>query len=836
MFAIKEIGRTLRNRRRLLLPLAAILALYWALPAVIAEFLGYRLALAGFDQIDVRAGRPSWNELRFDTLQLSRRSGNRISTLRVAELTVRYRPSELLSGRLIAIRGANAEIESRAVESEAPAQDDAAESLGPLAFAPGHWLSRLPADEVSLEKLDLHFQTPAGGHFTAHAAVHIRDGQAVLTGEIRPAEEQPFTFSAHAAASGEFELDVRAPGVPEPPILHIANRADEKETGHLNIDGSARAKLDGIAGLLRPWFGSGEDPPRIEGSVESRWHGAVPVAGGTWEGVAIGSDHNVRIGIESSTGAIRNTEFRIRADAWIEGSRIRWRIGNESALSARFKGPMNYQAEPVVAMTFPNGLAGLVEMASERRIFHFTPGFPLHLAPIQWNGVSSSGIDIELASGATLRYDPHPGRWAVEPFALSTKPVSLNWRDGAIETAAMTFGIAELGGEKAEWAGKGELRVAGLEPTIRDKPLPGGDVLIEFQGNSKQLDLESTATLSQGRLILKGRARQPFDGGRGSAQLELAPVVFGESGFVLSRLLESWPYPFDIHAGRVDASVRSSWTRPASHGKRESLHFENEVAVNAEGLAGRIKTMAFNDLDAHLTLTDRNGLRTIDPARLSVARIDAGIPITDLSVDAAVTSHSGSAGLVIDLRQFAAHLLGGTVRGDPFRWNAAHPEAPVVLDLNGLSLDKIVALEKQQGLEGSGVLDGRLPLEIARTHVAVRGGELRARPPGGWIRYRPTEKVRAMTQDNVSLQFVNQALSNLRYKTLKVKADSTPKGDLTLRVELKGHNPDWQSGRPIHLNLSLQENIPMLLHSLNIADDLTDRVNRQIQERYRKKR
>ncbi len=75
-----------------------------------------------------------------------------------------------------------------------------------------------------------------------------------------------------------------------------------------------------------------------------------------------------------------------------------------------------------------------------------------------------------------------------------------------------------------------------------------------------------------------------------------------------------------------------------------------------------------------------------------------------------------------------------------------------------------------------------------------------------------------------------EALSNLQDETLKVNAESTVKGDLTLRVELKGHNPDWQSGRPVHSNLNLQENLPMLLRSLCVADDATERVQRRLQE------
>jgi hypothetical protein len=837
MFAIKEPGRARRNRRLLasLTGILALITIYWALPAVIAEFLRLRLALAGFDQIVVNSGRPSWSELSLDTIQVSRRSGNRILTLRAAGLTFRYQPLRLLSGRFISIRAAKAELESSFIGDGSSAQDNAGENIGPIAFVPGHWLSRLPADELYLERLDLHFQAPAGGRYTTHAAAHVRNGQGTLTGEILPEEGNPFTFSAHAAGNGEFELDIRASGSSAPPVLHVAVRTDEIEKGQLNVDGSAQARFDAIAGLLRPWFGSDREFPILKGSVESRWQGTIPVVDGTWKGVKIRSDHNLRITTESPNGAFRYSESSIEASARIEGSRINWHIGNQSKLSARFKGKMNSRREPGVVMTFPKGLAGLVELAPEQLTFNLTPGFPVHLASVDWQGISSSGIDIELADNVKLRYDSKPTRWTSEPFALSTGPVSLNWPNGEIETDAISVRIDEFGGENADWKGKGELRVAGLKPKIHGKSLPAGNVLIKFRGDSKQLDLESAVTLSQGMLLLNGRARHQVASGRGSAQFELAPIVFGESGLALSRLLEPWPYPVDFHAGRIAAFGSSSWFLPAGQGAGGPPRFENELTIEVNGLAGRFKTIGFEELDARLALTDQDGSRTIDPARLRIGQLDLGIPITDLNVEAAVTSHSGKADPIIDIRQFGGNLLDGTVHSGPFRWDTAHPSPPVILSLRGLSLSQIIALEKRHGVEGYGLLDGYLPLEITKTHVVLRRGELQARPPGGWIRYRPTEEVKAMAKDNVSLQFVNQALSNLQYKTLKVRADSTPKGDLTLRVELRGHNPEWQSGRPIHLNLNLQENLLMLLRSLSIADDLTDRMNRQIQEHYRKK-
>ncbi|MGX2040214.1 intermembrane phospholipid transport protein YdbH family protein [Methylocaldum sp. MU1018] len=834
---MKKTARALRIRCLLVL-LSVILAfpaIYRALPWIIAESLRYRLVLAGFTQVEVRTGYPSRDELSLDAIQLSRRSGNRISTLRATGVTVRYRPLELLSGRFARIHIPHAEIESGFIAGEAPARDEPAETARPSglgALAPRYLLSRLPSDEAYLDALDAEFRIPDGRNYRVHATGRVANEQGLLTGEIRPAEGQALAFSAHVTASGGFELDLRAAGVSAPPVLHVVLHATAVDDRHLHIDGSARAELDGIMRLLRTGFRSEEKWPALAGTLESRWQGVVPMAADDWDAMKIGSDHSLKIKTGRANDAIRAIESRLEASVGIEGRRIRWRIGNRSELSARFEGRTDASAEPRIAMTFPNGMAGQAEIATERLNLRVAPGFSAHLVSALPSGFSSSGIDIELADGANLSYDTKPGRWAWEPFAFSTRPASLNWPGGAVEADAIALKIGELAGERAEWRGKGELRVANLKPKIQGKPLPAGEVRVEFQANPKQLGLEGAVTLSHGRVTLTGRARHALAGGGGSAQFDLTPVVFGESDFKLSQLLEPWPYPLDLHAGRIEAAGDSSWSRAPSRG---ALHFENRFTVTAEGLAGRFQSIGFKGLDARLVLSDLNGLQTVDPARISVARLDAGIPLTHLIMDAAVAGHAGSSGPTIDLRQFDVDLLGGTAHGGPVRWNAAHPDSPVVLALKRISLSQIVALERQQGVEASGLLDGRLPLEITKTHVALRGGELQARPPGGWIRYRPTEKVKAMAGANPGLEFVNQALSNLQYETLKVNADSTPAGDLALRVGLRGHNPDWQSDRPIHLNLNLQENVLMLLRSLRVADDLTDRMNRQIQERYRKK-
>ena len=87
-----------------------------------------------------------------------------------------------------------------------------------------------------------------------------------------------------------------------------------------------------------------------------------------------------------------------------------------------------------------------------------------------------------------------------------------------------------------------------------------------------------------------------------------------------------------------------------------------------------------------------------------------------------------------------------------------------------------------------------------------------------------------MAKSNASLDLVLKALSNFQYQVLDVISDYKAGGDLTLRVRLEGKNPDWQGGQPINLNLKLQENIPTLLRSLQLSDEISEKVKKRYQD------
>ena len=123
------------------------------------------------------------------------------------------------------------------------------------------------------------------------------------------------------------------------------------------------------------------------------------------------------------------------------------------------------------------------------------------------------------------------------------------------------------------------------------------------------------------------------------------------------------------------------------------------------------------------------------------------------------------------------------------------------------------------------MLDGSIPLTVTSRGLRVQDGNFEARPPGGVIRYTASpEAAHAVTQANTNMEIVLQALSNFHYNVLQVGAQYAENGTLQLQARLEGKNPDQEKSPPIHFNLTVQENIPALLKSLRLVNDLEDSV------------
>jgi hypothetical protein len=334
-------------------------------------------------------------------------------------------------------------------------------------------------------------------------------------------------------------------------------------------------------------------------------------------------------------------------------------------------------------------------------------------------------------------------------------------------------------------------------------------------------------------------ARARIDTPRGTAELGIEGALAAQPD---DRLAGEFALRLEHPLARARGTLRISGT-PADLGFAVALDGQAPVTgrIEARGHA-RLAGAAELELDVALRgvgfespLARVSGLNGTIALRgppfhtpkgqlLSVALVDPGLPLTDGLVDFQLREDGSLA-----VRRAEWHWAGGTLGTGDLLLDPRAADRRAVLALRGVDLALLLAQLKLPGLEGSGRIEGDLPLALHGEAIEVRGGALHA-APGGTIRYRPsgsTQAFAASRPNDLGLAF--SALSDFRYEALEAHLDGDLRGAMRIGVHLRGANPAFQDGRPIELNLNLDARLADLVR----AGLESYRVPQVIEERLR---
>ena len=415
----------------------------------------------------------------------------------------------------------------------------------------------------------------------------------------------------------------------------------------------------------------------------------------------------------------------------------------------------------------------------------------------------------------------------------------------------LRFGSLETPGEGGFTTGQGALDLAGQTLAAEYDALDGELSAVSLTG-PVALSLDSARHPSLKAQAWQGRGRLALDLKRLATTLRVSAATGLASDLSLSYpfggtlvmdarssvsasaasqqlagVLAAWPDTLTLEAGGIvaEANVQQGPDRPGVISGHLQL----------DALAGTWDRTAFHGLNGDLNGHLEAGGFSIGTDDLRLAELNPGVPVGPLDLAGVYQGDTDRpmAGR-LELEQAVADFLGGQVRIPPGRWSFDNQPVRVPLQLERLELSQLMALYPAEGLAGTGILSGQVPLLISDEGIRVEQGRVVALDPGGVLKL-PAEKIAAIGQGNQAMDLIAEALKNFHYSVLNSTVDYDQDGLLNLSLRLEGRNPEVRDGYPIVLNIDLEENLPALLTSLQLSGRVNEAVTERVRELVRQR-
>lgn len=354
--------------------------------------------------------------------------------------------------------------------------------------------------------------------------------------------------------------------------------------------------------------------------------------------------------------------------------------------------------------------------------------------------------------------------------------------------------------------------------------LPRLELSSKISLQPQQIRQQFTLTLldsdfADGQLSLSGRSQTDLQTRISTGYWQAAPLSLSRIDKLARRYIPGLPPELLISGGQLQ---HQGWFdyRPAGLALR--------LLNNATDLDLSYDQTRLFDARWQSDTRLRHSGQLADSGQLQVGFIDLGLPLENLTGGYRY-SRSAAGQQQLDINSSTVSLLGGEMTTLPVSFDPARPDIDTAVALTHIDLAALIALEQQQGLSGSGTLNGQMPVRLVDNQLTVTRGQILSTPEGGWIRFDPPPEFRVMARANPALNIAFDALENLQYDSLGIEVDYRVDGTALLKTHLKGQNPDWNSGQPVDLTINIEENLPKLIQALQFTDKLTE----TIEKRYR---
>jgi len=784
------------RRTALWLVLASVLmlALYLLLPALASLLISARLAGAGYADNDIHIASFDLHGATITSARLEADDGALRITMQ--GLVIDWSPAELFDGRVNSI--AVAHLSLTLLSGSGPDQ--------PVSMpAPGSLLAMIPARQLHVQQIAINFPPQ---QLLQQISGSIDYGQGILQAPLLlDTGTQQFQLQAELTGDGDLGIALeQAEQGGNRDIVRLRGRIiSQQEMLHF------AGKLQADYARLSPLVGE-KISGRMDAELKLIWPAELPrdrdrllssIAGEARLTTDLMAEH---VG-EATRINLAGTLTLALADG-----RCDWHINKGMHASAHLPA----MTLPL-SLLLPAGLSGSVTLAGSQLMLTLPAQQQLRQGKLLYAGVNFPETTLRLDKLLRVSYTP-TGGWHVEQAALSMPKQAVQWDGVRLDYQDITLALRENRG----W----RLRVHGVTLSTGDTAVRAMDLDAELRVEQEKLSAGYAVVSQSGLLHLDGSIEHNLMTGNGLMRWRVPAMAFGSS-HPLSEWLKQ--PQIDLDGGRISIDAGSRWQRSGS-----AYALNHHIDAELDGIAGSVGESRFAGLSMHLQLAGSDVLKSSKPARIALNSFDNGVAIRNIGATVGLKLPLQGTRPALSLDDLSAQLLGGELHANAIVLDFNRPRNPVSLSVEHLDIEQILALERQEGLSGNGLLDGSIPMVLTPDGVTVTQGQLSARAPGGVIRYAANDTAQTLAAGNSKMDMVLGIFRDFHYDEMDVAADYAMDGALKMQVHLAGKNPAYAAGRAVAFNLSLEENVLQLLKSLRVDSDVSKKIDKRVQQHLKK--
>lgn len=241
-------------------------------------------------------------------------------------------------------------------------------------------------------------------------------------------------------------------------------------------------------------------------------------------------------------------------------------------------------------------------------------------------------------------------------------------------------------------------------------------------------------------------------------------------------------------------------------------------------------TLSAVDSSLNFQFNANNEQLHVNNAQLYISSVQQGFTLGPVTAEfGAQIPFDNPKQSTLNLTNHSIKGLGGSISIPNQSYSMANKFAlPVVFE--EISLGELMRQYPSNKVAIDGNVSGTIPVHWDSNQFTVDRGYLNALAPGGHLQVDSSALV-SVAGNNPSLQTLAGVLSNFYYQQLSTVIDYDKNGKLTLAVKLKGSNPEVENGRPVELNVNLEEDLPALMKGLTLSNSLNEAIRKRVQQK-----